>query len=220
MGGQGAVRRNHPDAAVRGPVHSPGRRTSTDRNRHPRPIRAGRRPVRLLQPVPDNTHDNRPAPGPPPPPPPPDAWLLVQRGLPRSAARSRRRPPPSHRHSFLDPDTRTESRSHMSTVTQPRLHHLALTVTDLDASVRWYEIIFDVHFLMDVPHPGGVGKILADPEMALMFALHRHDTNDGHLFAETRTGLDHAGFVAATRADPGVWHGHPHTKRRGRPDTA
>ena len=42
----------------------------------------------------------------------------------------------------------------MPTVTQPRLHHLALTVTDLDASVRWYETIFDVHFLMDVPHPG------------------------------------------------------------------
>jgi len=43
----------------------------------------------------------------------------------------------------------------MPTVTQPRLHHLALTVTDLDASVKWYETIFDVHFLMDVPHPGG-----------------------------------------------------------------
>jgi len=53
----------------------------------------------------------------------------------------------------------------MPTVTQPRLHHLALTVTDLDASVKWYETIFDVHFLMDVPHPGGVGKILADPNM-------------------------------------------------------
>lgn len=47
-----------------------------------------------------------------------------------------------------------------TTVTQPRLHHLALTVTDLDASVRWYEAVFDVHPVMDLPHPGGVGCVM------------------------------------------------------------
>jgi glyoxylase I family protein len=46
----------------------------------------------------------------------------------------------------------------MPTVTSPRLHHLALTVTDVDASVRWYEDVFGVRFQMDVPHPGGVGN--------------------------------------------------------------
>jgi hypothetical protein len=40
--------------------------------------------------------------------------------------------------------TRPESRSDlikkiMSNPTQPHLHHLAITVTDLDASVEWYE---------------------------------------------------------------------------------
>ena len=50
----------------------------------------------------------------------------------------------------------------MSKVTAPRLHHLALTVTDVDASVRWYEDVFDIRFQMDVPHAGGVGKLLAD----------------------------------------------------------
>jgi len=44
------------------------------------------------------------------------------------------------------------------------LHHLALTVTDLDASVRWYEAVFDVHPVLELPHDGGVGMILADPE--------------------------------------------------------
>ena len=66
----------------------------------------------------------------------------------------------------------------MPSVTQPRLHHLAVTVTDLDASVAWYGSIFDVHPVLDVPHPGGVGKILAGPDRQLMIALHRHDTND------------------------------------------
>ena len=59
------------------------------------------------------------------------------------------------------------------------LHHLALTVTDLDASVAWYESVFDVHPVMDVPHPGGVGKILAERRPQLMIVLHRHDANDG-----------------------------------------
>jgi glyoxylase I family protein len=108
----------------------------------------------------------------------------------------------------------------MPTVTQPRLHHLALTVTDLDASVQWYESVFGVHFLMDVSHHGGVGKILADPDLQLMFALHRHDTNDSHLFAETTTGLDHAGFVVPSRGDLEVWQEHLEANGVVRVDTA
>jgi len=73
---------------------------------------------------------------------------------------------------------------------------------------------------MDVPHSGGVGKILADPGMQLMFALHRHETNDGHLFAEPTTGLDHAGFVVPTRADLEVWQEHLETNGVVRADTA
>jgi catechol 2,3-dioxygenase-like lactoylglutathione lyase family enzyme len=108
----------------------------------------------------------------------------------------------------------------MPTVTQPRLHHLALTVTDLEASVRWYEAVFDVGFLMDVPHHGGVDKILADPDRQLMFALHRHDTNDGRLSAETTTGLDHAGFAVPTRADLEAWQQHLEANGVVRADTA
>ena len=96
----------------------------------------------------------------------------------------------------------------MSSVTQPRLHHLALTVTDLDASVRWYESVFGVTFLMDAPHQGGVGRVLANENRELMIVLHRHDTNGGELFGETSTGLDHAGFLVPTRADLEAWQNH------------
>ena len=96
----------------------------------------------------------------------------------------------------------------MPTVARPRLHHLALTVTDVDASVRWYEAVFGVHFLMDAPHPGGVGKVLADETHELMIVLHRHDTNDRGLFGETATGLDHAGFFVPTRGDLQAWQDH------------
>ena len=96
----------------------------------------------------------------------------------------------------------------MSDAPQLRLHHLALTVADLDASVQWYEAVFDVHPVLDVPHQGGVGRILADADQTLMIALHRHDTNDGGLFAETTTGLDHAGFHVSDRDDLEAWQDH------------
>jgi catechol 2,3-dioxygenase-like lactoylglutathione lyase family enzyme len=96
----------------------------------------------------------------------------------------------------------------MPTITHPALHHLALTVTDLDASVRWYETVFGVQFMMDAPHQGGVGKVLADDAWELMIVLHRHDTNDGGLFGETTTGLDHAGFFVPSRADLEAWQDH------------
>lgn len=90
----------------------------------------------------------------------------------------------------------------------PRLHHIAITVTDLDASVDWYERAFGIKHRLDAPHEGGVGKLLADDAMDLVIVLHRHDGNDGTHFAETVTGLDHVGFAVPTRADLEAWQAH------------
>ena len=89
-----------------------------------------------------------------------------------------------------------------------RLHHVALTVTDLDASVAWYSAVFGLHHQFDVPHAGGVGRILADDAWQLSIALHAHDASSREPFSETRTGLDHIGFVLATRADLERWQVH------------
>lgn len=91
---------------------------------------------------------------------------------------------------------------------RPQLHHIAITVTDLPASIAWYERVFGVKFQMEVPHPGGTGMILADDTWSLVFALHRHDVNDGGLFSETRTGLDHIGLSVPGRADLEAWQAH------------
>ena len=74
----------------------------------------------------------------------------------------------------------------MTAVALPTLHHTALTVTDLDASSRWYGEVFGLSVQTDVPHQGGVGRILTDDSRRLMIALHRHDAADGVLFRETR----------------------------------
>jgi catechol 2,3-dioxygenase-like lactoylglutathione lyase family enzyme len=88
------------------------------------------------------------------------------------------------------------------------LHHIALTVTDLDASIPWYEKIFGISFRMEAPHPGGVGMLLADDQRHLIIVLHRHDTNEHEKFGETRTGLDHVGLKVADRETLEVWQAH------------
>jgi glyoxylase I family protein len=95
-----------------------------------------------------------------------------------------------------------------ATPIRPSVHHVALTVTDLDASVRWYEEVFAVKHVLDAPHEGGTARILSDPEMSLMFAIHRHDTNQSEPFTETRTGLDHVGFMVPAREDLERWQEH------------
>ena len=96
----------------------------------------------------------------------------------------------------------------MPQVATTNLHHIALTVTDLDASIAWYERVFGIAYQMDGPHEGGVGKLLADAEWRLIIVLHRHDANQRERFAETRTGLDHVGFSVPSRADLEAWQAH------------
>jgi glyoxylase I family protein len=93
----------------------------------------------------------------------------------------------------------------MPTTTLPNLHHAALTVTDLERSIRWYEQLFGITYKMDTPHQGGIGKLLADDAWQLVIVLHRHDSNHGESFAESRTGLDHIGLMVPTRADLEAW---------------
>jgi glyoxylase I family protein len=108
----------------------------------------------------------------------------------------------------------------MPAVARPQLHHLALTVTNVDASVAWYEGVFGVRFVMDAPHNGGVGKLLTDDAHQLTIVLHRHDANDGGMFGETTTGLDHAGFFVPSRGDLEAWQGHLETHGVTRADVA
>ena len=96
----------------------------------------------------------------------------------------------------------------MPSPTRPSLHHVALTVTDLTVSIPWYERVFGIALKMEVPHHGGTGMILADDDMSLFFALHRHDTNEGERFTETHTGLDHIGLGVPSRADLESWQTH------------
>ena len=94
------------------------------------------------------------------------------------------------------------------TLTMTRLHHLALTVRDLDASVEWYGRVFGIRPALDVPHPGGLGRLLTDDAWQLLIVLHRHDASTGEPFSETRVGLDHVGLLVPSRDDLLAWQSH------------
>ena len=87
------------------------------------------------------------------------------------------------------------------------LNHVSITVTDIERSVPWYMDVLELDKLGEErhPHDDGYGIILGKPDWSMCVGLHTHPTNDGERFAESRTGLDHVGFLVSSRAELDVW---------------
>jgi glyoxylase I family protein len=90
------------------------------------------------------------------------------------------------------------------------LHHLSLTVTDLEASVEWYSRVLGWQRQPGtIPHfeaeDTGYCILVADANSGLIIALHTNTGNAGEAFAEAHTGLDHASFHVASRTDLDAW---------------
>ena len=88
------------------------------------------------------------------------------------------------------------------------VHHVAITVTDLEASRAWYRRLLDADPVIDEDVPALVGHHkgfhhtifrLAD---GVILALHAHPDTDRALRSdELRPGLDHIGFTCRDRAE-------------------
>ena len=87
------------------------------------------------------------------------------------------------------------------------IHHIGITVTDIERSVPWYCNVLELTKLMDAPHPDGHGHgiVLGKRDWSMCVGLHTHDTNDKARFTETATGLDHVSFLVADRAALDAW---------------
>lgn len=76
------------------------------------------------------------------------------------------------------------------------LHHFAFTVRNLDASIAWYQKVFQAE-LVDgkLPHYGrewsGYAELVIEPRTGLVIGLHHNTANNDEEFDEVRTGLDH-----------------------------
>jgi glyoxylase I family protein len=88
----------------------------------------------------------------------------------------------------------------------PALAHVAVTVTDLERSTRWYSALFGADPVLDedetADHFHHTVYLLGDGHL---FGLHTHPTAPDGAFDEHRTGLDHVAFGCADRAELESW---------------
>ncbi len=98
----------------------------------------------------------------------------------------------------------------MSAPAMTGVHHFSPTVSDVEASARWYEKVFGMDRVpVQFPHhddeDGGYAVLLMDPRSGVAIGLHHHQANPGDSFDEARTGFDHIAFNVAERADLDAW---------------
>ena len=84
--------------------------------------------------------------------------------------------------------------------------HVDLSVTDLEASERWYTELLGLTRVMEGKNEAHHFRYayLIHPT-GLIFGLNTHDDGDGRPFDERRTGLDHLSFAVASKGELEEW---------------
>ena len=115
--------------------------------------------------------------------------------------------------------TTAEARPTDDPAVQPALaaiHHVGITVTDLEASAVWYERVFGFRRQFQVQHfgsdAGGYTIVLGPPDSSFTLGLDHHPANPGDGFDATRTGLDHLSFAVASVEALHAWVAHLHSQ--------
>ena len=88
-----------------------------------------------------------------------------------------------------------------------RIHHLGLTVADVDLSAEWYCTVLGFRRSGDYASPDGSRRkvFLANDELGARLGLCEHAGSSGATFDEKRPGLDHLAFAVAGLAELREW---------------
>lgn len=81
-------------------------------------------------------------------------------------------------------------------------HHLSLSVTDLQASVEWYQRVLGLEITAQVEGPTFRRTRMRAPAGGVTLTLTCHDERSADAFDERRTGLDH---VSISVDDLAAW---------------
>ena len=89
----------------------------------------------------------------------------------------------------------------------PALAHVAVTVSDLDASREWYRRLFDAEPVLD--EDTGPFHHVVWLLGSTLFGIHGHlNPSSAEPFDELRPGLDHVAFACANRSELEQWQQH------------
>ena len=76
------------------------------------------------------------------------------------------------------------------------LHHVLLTVSDLERSTAFYTEVLGLRKVKEIPDNGTAGaKVLCGLPDGRLLGLVQHGANSGAAFDEFRTGLDHVALT-------------------------
>jgi len=88
------------------------------------------------------------------------------------------------------------------------LHHVAVTVSDIEVSGPWYRALIGADPVLDEHTDGGFRHLVWSFGNGTLFGIHQHDRSiSPGEFTEFRAGLDHVGFGCETRAELQQWAG-------------
>jgi glyoxylase I family protein len=87
------------------------------------------------------------------------------------------------------------------------LHHLGLTVRDVEVSAAWYERVLGFRRAGGFEAPDGARRkvFLQHDSLPVRLGLTQHRPGTPDPFDETRAGLDHLAFAVSRRADLEAW---------------
>lgn len=89
----------------------------------------------------------------------------------------------------------------------PGLQHVAITVSDLERSTRWYSTLFDAEPVLDEDEESGTfHHTVFVLDGGQLFGLHTHvGAAAEETFDEHRTGLDHVSFGLSGSTELEQW---------------
>jgi catechol-2,3-dioxygenase len=93
----------------------------------------------------------------------------------------------------------------------PAVHHVAVTVSDLDRSRDWYNALFAKEPVMD--EDTGPFHHVVWLLGGTLLGIHKHSSaSSNDPMDETRPGLDHVGFAVESRAQLEEWQQYLESK--------
>jgi catechol 2,3-dioxygenase-like lactoylglutathione lyase family enzyme len=87
------------------------------------------------------------------------------------------------------------------------IHHLGLTVRDVEVSAAWYTDVLGFHRAGEYTSPDGTRRkvFLRHDRLRARLGLTQHQHGPGEAFDETRVGLDHLAFAISSREELDDW---------------